>query len=89
MQGSYIVQVPHRLELYVAAVSADDKSYWQIQWTRLGGMTFDSNERSKFQARELKSVQVDVTAQLLKVVLHQPHANELNQEQQVFTNASS
>ena len=55
----------------------------QAAWKRLGSMSFDSNERSNFQARELKSVQVDVVAQLLKVVVHPPHANELNTHQQV------
>ena len=48
-------------------------------------MSFDSNERTQYKARELKSVQVDVVAQLLKVVVHQTHPNQLNKHNQVDT----
>lgn len=37
-----------------------------------------SNEATKFQARELKSVHVSVTASALKLVLHKCHLNRLN-----------
>lgn len=38
----------------------------------------DSNERSGFQARELKSVYVDSPALLLKLVFHKCHMNNFN-----------
>ena len=67
----------------MASLPMQGSSIKQAAWKRLGSMSFDSNERSKFQARELKSVQVDVVAQLLKVVVHTPHANDFNKHQQV------
>lgn len=55
----------------------------QAAWRKLGSMTFDSNERSSFKARELKSVHVEAGSQLLRVVFHKPHANRLNTHCQV------
>ena len=67
----------------IAPGSADTA---QPSWRRLGSLTFDSNERSKYQARELKSVHVDEAAQLLRVVLHRPHPNQFNVHKQVRQN---
>ena len=39
-----------------------------IEFKKLGYMGLDSNERSQFQARELKSVYVDQVTLLLKIV---------------------
>jgi len=49
-----------------------------IQFKRLGYLSLDPNERSGFQARELKSVYVDSTALLLKLHFHQCHQNNFN-----------
>lgn len=45
--------------------------------------TLRSNEGTKFQARELKSVHVSVTASALKLHLHKCHLNKLNIYNQV------
>ncbi len=50
----------------------------EIQFKRLGYLSLDSNERSGFQARELKSVYVDSMAILLKLIMHQCHFNNFN-----------
>lgn len=50
---------------------------------RLGHLSFDSNERSQHQARELKSVQVNAAALLVRLVLHKCHINQLNIYNQV------
>ena len=50
---------------------------------RLGYLSFDSNERSQHQARELKSVHIDAVADTVKLVVHQCHANKLNIYSQV------
>lgn len=50
----------------------------EIQFKRLGYLSLDSNERSGFQARELKSVYVDSSAVLLKLILHKCHLNNFN-----------
>mmetsp|Transcript_10008 Transcript_10008/g.21825 ORF Transcript_10008/g.21825 Transcript_10008/m.21825 type:complete len:907 (+) Transcript_10008:13-2733(+) len=49
-----------------------------LTFKRLGYCSLDSNERSKYEARELKSVYVDVPAQYLKIVFHKCHANKFN-----------
>ena len=46
-------------------------------------MTLDSNERSGFQARELKSVHIDVQAALLKLVFLKCHSNNYNTYNQI------
>ena len=42
-----------------------------------------SNEKSGFQARELKSVYVDTHSLLLKIVLHKCHLNKFNLYSQI------
>ncbi len=80
--SSFLPQIASKVELHVANLpSSGDAS--QAAWRKLGSMTFDSNERSSFKARELKSVHVEAGAQLLKVVFHRPHANRLNTHSQV------
>ncbi|CAD7963887.1 unnamed protein product [Amoebophrya sp. A25] len=53
------------------------------QFKRLGYLSLDSNERSQFQARELKSVYIDHTARALRVRLHKCHLNKFNLTNQV------
>jgi centrosomal protein CEP104 len=57
-------------------------------WRRLGFLSFDTNERSGFAARELKSVALNnVHAHLLRLVIHKCHANAANAFSQVRTRA--
>lgn len=55
----------------------------EVKFNRLGYLSLESNEKSGFQARELKSVYVDAYALLLKVVLHKCHVNKFNLYNQV------
>ena len=55
----------------------------QIQFQKLGFLTLNSNERSGYQARELKSVTVNSQAALLKLLFHVNHPNEYNPFNQV------
>ncbi|QDZ20320.1 centrosomal protein [Chloropicon primus] len=50
---------------------------------KLGHLSFDSNERSNHQARELKSVHINTKALLLRFVLQECHMNRLNSYGQV------
>ena len=50
---------------------------------RLGYLSFDANERSGHQARELKSVHVSIDAAALRLVVHRCHVNKLNIYNQV------
>ena len=65
-----------------AAAAAVDPA--KASWRRLGFLSFDSNERSSFTARELKSVALNGTpAHLLRLVFHRCHANAANNHSQV------
>ena len=77
-----LLQIASKMELYVANQPSSGEAS-QATWRKLGSMTFDSNERSSFKARELKGVHVEAGAQLLRVVLHKPHANRMNMHDQV------
>lgn len=55
----------------------------EIQFKKLGYLTLDSNERSDFQARELKSVHIDVQTALLKLIFHKCHVNAHNDKFQI------
>jgi centrosomal protein CEP104 len=50
---------------------------------KLGHLSFDSNEHTEYQARELKSVHVNVEAAYVRLVLHRCHVNKLNIYNQV------
>ena len=50
----------------------------EIEFKRVGYLSLDPNERSGFQARELKSVYVSADAVLLKLIFHKCHLNNFN-----------
>lgn len=50
----------------------------EIEFKRVGYLSLDPNERSGFQARELKSVYVTADAVLLKLIFHKCHLNNFN-----------
>lgn len=67
------------MELYFGTPGGGDA----ISWKRLGSFSFDSNERSKLQARELKSVTLSVQALYVRIVLARCHSNTQNAYSQV------
>lgn len=58
-------------------------AYESAQFRRLGYLSLNSNERSKFQARELKSVYVNAPGQYLRMLVHKCYINEANLFNQV------
>jgi len=72
-------KIATRIELFVGSGSSLDRA----AWTRLGYLSLDTNERSRFQARELKSVYVDAQGRYLKLVAHRCHVNHANLFNQV------
>lgn len=54
-----------------------------LKWTKLGFLSLDPNERSNFQARELKSVFLNSPALYFKMHLHKCHSNRYNLFNQV------
>ena len=55
----------------------------QFKWKRLGYLSLDNNEKSGFQARELKSVFIDAKALFLKISMNKCHVNKYNMFNQV------
>ncbi len=72
------MQIASKVELHVGMQHGDT-----VSWKRLGSFSFDSNERSKLQSRELKSVTVSVQALFLRIVLARCHINSQNIYKQV------
>lgn len=58
-------------------------TYESAQFRRLGYLSLNSNERSKYQARELKSVYVNAPGQYMRMVVHKCYINEINLFNQV------
>lgn len=71
------------MEIYIGMPPSGEIDPDRCIMRRLGHLSFDSNERSQHQARELKSVQVNATALLIRFVLHKCHINQLNIYNQV------
>eukprot|EP00439_Symbiodinium_sp_Y106_P086689 s548_g35.t1 len=81
---SHQSKIATKIDLYTAMPAAGQAStYDGLSFKRLGYLSLDSNERSQFQARELKSVYVDVSAQYMKILFHKCHVNRYNIVNQV------
>ena len=76
---SHEAKISSRLDLYT---SIPDFTYAppnnEIKFVKLGYLNFDSNERSQFKARELKSVYVDAPCLQMKIILNKNHPNKHN-----------
>lgn len=79
-----MMQIASKVELHVGTQHGEATS-----WKRLGSFSFDSNERSKLQSRELKSVTVSVQALFLRIVLARCHMNSQNIYKQARVSAIS
>jgi centrosomal protein CEP104 len=66
--------ISSKIEIYIGTGDTYDTATWK----RLGYMSIDSNEKSNYQARELKTVFVDSFGQYLKLILNENHHNHLN-----------
>ena len=71
-----------KIEIWYSEDDACD--YNHIKWLMLGSVTFLSNEKSKFQSRELKSVDVPFClAKFIKLSIMKNYKNPHNQFDQV------
>ncbi|KAK9826624.1 hypothetical protein WJX74_006438 [Apatococcus lobatus] len=80
---SHEFKIATRVEIFTGNLQPGSRDAQRCSWKRLGFLSFDKNERSGYQARELKSVHVNATAYLLRLVVHQCHSNKLNTDSQV------
>lgn len=71
------LQIASRIDLQVVC------QIGHTDWVRLGSVYFEGNLQNKYNARELKSIQLDVEAQFLRLILFQPQANPQNTQNQV------
>ncbi|KAG5188043.1 hypothetical protein JKP88DRAFT_269553 [Tribonema minus] len=76
---SHQSKIATQIELFIGRGS----DYEAAQWRRLGYLSLNSNERSKYMARELKSVYIDATGDFLRLMVHRCYINELNLFNQV------
>ncbi len=76
-------QIPTKIEIHVGCLPPGTSDPEQCIMKRLGYLSFNSNERTGHQARELKSVRVNSDAYLLRLVVQRCHTNKLNIYNQV------
>ncbi|CAM6088000.1 unnamed protein product [Calypogeia fissa] len=77
-------KIPSKVEVFVSLMLPwvhNEKAVSQMK--RLGYLSLDPNDRSGHQARELKSIQVDSPAAVVRLVLHNCYTNKLNIYNQV------
>lgn len=80
---SHEYKIATKIELYTGLLPPGETSMDRAIMRRLGHLSFDPNTASGHQARELKSVHVNVDAAILRVVVHKCHVNKLNIYNQV------
>lgn len=81
---SHQFKIASKLELFVGASPDGERpSYQKCRFKRLGYLSLDNNERSSYQARELKSVQLDAYGRFVKIIAHNCHVNKQNMYNQV------
>jgi centrosomal protein CEP104 len=80
---SHQSKIASQIEIYCGVSKDHSGSMRSAEWTRLGYMSLDSNERSNYKARELKSVYVHARGRWLKLVLKKAHVNTINLFNQV------
>lgn len=76
---SHQYMISSKIEIYMGAGS----SYETAHFRRLGYLSLDSNEKSNYQARELKTVFIEHVGSFLKLVVNQNHPNRMNIYSQV------
>ncbi|DBB10866.1 TPA: hypothetical protein ACH3X3_007335 [Trebouxia sp. C0006] len=80
---SHEYKIPTKIEIHVGCLPPGTSDPEQCVMKRLGYLSFNSNERTGHQARELKSVRVNSDAYLLRLVVQRCHTNKLNIYNQV------
>eukprot|EP00798_Chlamydomonas_sp_ICE-L_P023111 gene23111-30312_t len=78
---SHEYMIPSKAEVWVSEDSSQD--YQRASFQRLGFLAFETNERSYFEARELKSVNIKTTAYYVKLIVQKCHINKVNIYNQV------
>ena len=76
---SHQSKIATKIEIFIGGGS----SYHSADFKRLGYLSLDSNERSQYQARELKTVYIDHPGRFVRLVIHRNFVNKQNLFNQV------
>ncbi|KAL9647230.1 hypothetical protein ABK040_012582 [Willaertia magna] len=86
-------KISKKIEVYTANFTMDDDFHQSSQYIlpphddlefkKIGFISFSDNKENNLQPRELKKVSVDFTACYIKFKLHEPHQNDMNVYNQV------
>ena len=76
---SHQSKIASKIEIYIGSGS----SYQSAQFKRLGYLSLDNNERSQYQARELKTVYIDYSGAYVRLIIHRNYVNKQNLFNQV------
>lgn len=76
---SHQSKISTKVEIFIG----NGPDYHSAKFKRLGYLSLDSNERSGYQARELKTVYVESEGRFIRFILHQCFLNKYNMFQQV------
>lgn len=79
---SHQAKIASKIELFIHAPQEGKippvSELHNLKFKRIGYLSLDSNERSGFSARELKSVYIDIPACYLKISFEKCHVNKFN-----------
>lgn len=76
---SHEFMITQRVEIFISALPVGETDIRRAVETRLGFMSFGTNENSGYQSRELKSVALqNYPAILVRLVVHRCHVNKHN-----------
>lgn len=76
---SHQYKIATKVEIFIG----NGADYQSAVFKRLGYLSLDNNERSNFQARELKTVYIDHVGRFMKLSIHSCYLNKLNLFNQV------
>ncbi|KAI8331900.1 hypothetical protein BC941DRAFT_382119 [Chlamydoabsidia padenii] len=89
---SHHYKIATKIDIYIGLLKessenlsqqSDDDDDTLIEFTRLGYICFDSNARTQFRARELKSIKINADGEYIRLVVRNNHQNRLNIYNQV------
>mmetsp|Transcript_24759 Transcript_24759/g.41875 ORF Transcript_24759/g.41875 Transcript_24759/m.41875 type:complete len:844 (+) Transcript_24759:164-2695(+) len=76
---SHQSKIATKVEVFIG----NGSDYHTAKFTRLGYLSLDNNERSSYQARELKTVYVDHQGRFIRLLVHRCYVNKYNNFSQV------
>lgn len=75
---SHEFKISQKLEIYVGTLPPGETDPGRCLYKRLGHLSFHPNEKTNYQARELKTVHINHTAVMVKFLVYGPHMNQHN-----------